>query len=87
MVDHMAMLVLRAEHDDLGVLVNFHIVTGRPIEKVIGVDGFLIARRIGRGQPTLQHIAPVRRLTEVAFQPLKEGSGVHSGGQRRSTRH
>jgi hypothetical protein len=35
------MLVLRAEHDDLRIGINLNIVSGRPVEKIIGRHRFL----------------------------------------------
>src|SRR5258708_10266700 len=70
-VDDVAMPVLRAEHDDLRVSVNPHIGPRWPVEQVIGADCLLLAGRIGRGEFTAHHEAPMGTLTEVSFQPLE----------------
>jgi len=70
-VDDVAMLMLRAEHDNLRVGVNLHIVPRWPVEQVIGADCLLLAGRIGRGELTAQYEAPMGTLTEVSFQPLE----------------
>src|SRR4030088_981716 len=58
-VDDVAMLVLRAEHDDLRVSINPHIVPRWPIEQVIRVDFLLLASRIGRGERAAHHETPM----------------------------
>ena len=40
MVDDQAVLPLRAEHDDLGIGFDLHIVPRWPVEEVIRVDRF-----------------------------------------------
>src|SRR3977135_936167 len=82
-VDDVAMLLLRAEHDDLRVSINPHIVPRRPVEEVIGADSLPLAGCIGRGDVTTQHEAPVGTLTEVSFQPLEQRGGIHAGGKRK----
>lgn len=80
-VDNLAMLVLRAEHNDLRVSIDAHIVPRWPVEQVIGADCFLLADRIGRGEFTTQHKAPMGTLAEVSFQPLEERGGIHARGK------
>src|SRR3972149_6451518 len=80
-VDDLAMLVLRAKHDDLRVSINPHIVPRWPVEQVIGADCLLLAGRIGCGELTTQHEAPMGTLTEVFFQPLEERGGIHARGK------
>src|SRR5216683_391843 len=70
-VDNVAVLMLRAEHDYLRVSIDLHVVPRRPIELIIGADCLLLAGRIGRGELTTQHEAPMGTLTEVSFQPLE----------------
>jgi hypothetical protein len=80
-VDDLAMLVLRAKHDDLRVSINPHIVAWWPVEQVAGADCLLVAGCVGRGELTTQYEAPMRTLTEVSFQPLEERGGIHACGK------
>jgi len=81
-IDHLGVLPLRAEHDDLRVGRDLHVVPGGPVEQVGRLDRLPLAGRVRRGQLPAQDVAPVRALAEVAVQPLEQGRGVHSGGQR-----
>src|ERR1700716_168409 len=69
-VDDAAVLVLRAEHDDLRVGIHLHIVPRRPVEKIVRVDRLPRAIPIGCGDLAAQDKSPVGALTEVAFQAL-----------------
>lgn len=61
-VDDMAVLALRAEHDDLRVCVDLYVVSGWPVKQIIRVDRLLRAVRIGRGELAAQDEAPVGAL-------------------------
>src|SRR3981189_364033 len=80
-IDNVSMLALRAEHNDLRVSTDTHIVPRWPVEQVIGTDCLLLAHRIGRGEFTTQHKAPMRTLTEVSFQTLEKRGGIHPRGK------
>ena len=77
-IDHVAVLPLRAEHDDLGVSVYFDVVPGRPVEKVIRLHRLPHALRIGRRDLPSQDEAPAGALAEVAFQSLEKRRRVDS---------
>ncbi len=49
----LAVLVLRAEQDDLGISADFYRVSRRPVEQVTPVDHFLCAVCVGDGEFTL----------------------------------
>jgi len=80
-IDHVTVLVLRAEHDDLRVGVHPDVVPGRPVEQVVHVHRLLRSLRIGRGDPAAQDEAPVGALAEVAFQALEERGGIDTRGE------
>lgn len=48
--EDMAVLMLRAEHDDLRIRVDLHVVSGWPVKQVVRFDRFLRAVCIGRGE-------------------------------------
>jgi hypothetical protein len=71
MIDDVGMFMLRTEHDDLGIGIDFHIVTRRPIKQIMRPDRLLLALRIGRGDLAPEHDAPMRALALIAFEPLE----------------
>jgi hypothetical protein len=81
MIDDMAVLALRAEHNNLCVSIDPDVVSRGPVEQVIGVHLFLFACCISGGQLSAQDEAPMRTLTEVSFKPLEEWSGVYSSAK------
>jgi hypothetical protein len=81
-IDDFGVLVLRAEHDDFGVLVDLHRVSGRPMEQVAAGEGFFAAIGIRDGDFALHQVAPVRRLAQVALQPPEQRRDVGTGRQR-----
>ena len=81
-IDHPAVLVLRAEHDDLGIRVDPHVVAGRPIEQIVGAHRFLRPAGVRGGELSLHDEAPVRTLAKIAFQALEQGRGVDIRRQR-----
>ena len=66
MLDDVTVLVLGTEHDNAGVLVYMYVVSRGPVEQIVLPNGLLSALCIRRGDLTLQNIAPVRTLAEVA---------------------
>lgn len=70
-LDDVAVLPLRAEHDDLCVGVDLHVVPGRPVEKIVLGDRLLLAVRVGGGEVAAQHESPVGALAAVTVQPLE----------------
>src|SRR5690606_24605872 len=80
-VDHLGVLVLRAEHDDAGVLIDPHIMTGGPVEEVVGCHCLLLARGIRGGDPAIQDEAPMRTLTQIALEALEQGRRIDTLGE------
>jgi hypothetical protein len=80
-IDHLAVLVLRAKHDDLRISIDPDIVPRRPVEKIISADCLLLAGGIGRGELTAKHEAPMGTLTKVSLQPLEKWGGIYAGGK------
>ncbi|MBN8762328.1 MAG: hypothetical protein J0I63_03145 [Thiobacillus sp.] len=80
-IDHFAVLVLRAEQDDIGVLTHSDRVVRWPVEQVAAMDFFTAAVRIGHRERTLQDIAPVRSLAKIVLQPLKERGDIGACGE------
>lgn len=72
----MAVFVLRAEHDNVRVGVDLHVVARWPVKKIVRADGLLGAGGVGGGELAAQDKAPVGALAEVAFQPLEQRGGV-----------
>src|SRR5688500_9702236 len=81
-IDDVAVLALRAEHDDLRVGVDLHVVPRRPVEEVVRLDRLALALRIGGGDLAVQHEAPVRAVAVVAFQALEQRRGIDARRQR-----
>ena len=80
-IDHLAVLVLRAEHDDLGIGVDPHVVSRRPVEQVVGADRLLFPGVVVVSCPAHDE-TPVRTLAEFAFQALEQRGGVDARRQR-----
>jgi hypothetical protein len=66
-IDDVSMRMLRAEHNDLGVIVHSHIVPRGPIEQVIRGHALLLARAIGRSEAAFQNKSPMRALAQIAI--------------------
>src|SRR5690606_11373434 len=81
MIYYQRMFVLGTEHNDLGILVHFHVMTCRPEEQVPGEYCLLKALGIGGGDLSIQHITPVMTLALVSFQADEQGSGIHPCGK------
>src|SRR5262245_18656295 len=69
MINDLAMLLLRTEKNDFGIASDFNCVSWRPIEKIVGRDGFFMSVSIGDRYLTFHQITPMRRLTEVILEP------------------
>src|ERR1700704_4134997 len=78
----MAVLALGAEHDELRVSVDPHVVSGWPVEQIIRIDRLLRAIRIGRGDPSAQDEAPVGALAAITLQALEERGRIDPRRQR-----
>lgn len=61
-IDNMAVFMLRAEHDNFCIRIDFYIVSGWPVEEIIRFDRLLYALRIGCCDLAMQDEAPVRTL-------------------------
>lgn len=70
-VNDVAVLALRAEHDDFRVFVDLYVVPRWPVEEIIRFDSLLCALRVSCGELAAQDEAPVRALAQIAFQPLE----------------
>jgi hypothetical protein len=81
-VDHKAVFMLRAEHDDFRVRIDLNVVPRGPVEKVIRFDCLLRTFRIGGGELAVQDETPVRTLAHIAFQPLEQRGRVHAHRER-----
>ncbi|CDX11917.1 hypothetical protein MPL3356_110233 [Mesorhizobium plurifarium] len=81
-IDHMAVLVLWAEHDNGGILHDAHIVSGRPVKEVVLSHRLLPPLRIRRGDLALEHIAPVRALAAVVVEAFEQRRRVDTLGER-----
>src|SRR5680860_1284281 len=81
-IDDLAVLLLRTEHDDLGAGVDPDVVSRRPVEEVVRVHRLLSALSVGRGQLAVKDESPVRAPAKVAVQSLEERGGVHPLRQR-----
>ena len=66
-VDHMAGLMLGAEHDNFRVRVDLYVVPGRPVKEIICFDSLLRALCIGCGELPAQDETPVRTLAQITF--------------------
>ena len=83
MINHLAVLMLGAEHDNLGIHIHPDIVTWRPIEEFAGTDAFLLSCRVGGRELPLKHIAPVGTLAEISLKSLEERRRVDAGRERK----
>ena len=72
----MAVLALRAEHDDLRVCVDLYVVPGWPVKQIVRVDRLMRAVRVGRGELAAQDVAPVGTLAHIALQPLEQRGSI-----------
>lgn len=70
------MLVLRAEEHDICILRYRHRVARAQIDEIAALDRLLHAIRIGDCEEPLQDMTPMRRLAEVAFEPLQQGRQI-----------
>ena len=73
---------LRAEHHDLRVFVDFHVVPGRPVEKITRAHRLPDAVRVGGREPAAQHVFPVRALAQVTVEALEKRRGVDARRER-----
>jgi len=74
----MGMRMLRAEHNDLRVLVYSNVVPRGPVEQVIRSHTLLLARAIGRSEAAFQNESPMRTLAEIAIKSLKQRRRIDS---------
>src|SRR5680860_173185 len=78
-VHHRAVAHLGAEQDQLGVLLDAHAVSGRPVEHVSGGAAVEGAVGVGDDDITLDDVAPVRGGAGVVLESGKQGREVRSG--------
>lgn len=79
----LAVLMLWAKQNNVGILGDLDRVSGRPIKKVPAFNHFIRPVGIGDRDFTVQHVAPVRGLTQVAFEALKQWRDIGTGAERK----
>ena len=77
-VDDTAVLVLRAEHDDLRVCIDFYIVPGWPVKQIVCVDRLLHTVRVSYGELAVHDETPMWALAQIPFQSLKQRGGIYT---------
>ncbi len=80
-VDDMAVLTLRTEHDDLRVLIDLYVMSGGPVKKIVRFDRLLRAVCVGCGELAKHDKTPVGALAQIAFQSLKQWCGIDARGK------
>ena len=79
MIDDVGMRVLRAEHNNLRVLVHSYIVPRGPVEEVICHHALLLARAVCRRETAFNDKSPMRALAQISIQSLKERCRIDPG--------
>jgi hypothetical protein len=79
-----AVLLLRAERDDLRIPGYRHGVAGQPVEKAAAVDGLFRAVPVSHFDLALNYIAKVRRMTQVALQTFQQRCNVPAPSEKYS---
>jgi hypothetical protein len=74
----MAVLVLRAEHDNFSVCIDLYIVSWRPVKQIIRIDCLLHPVRVGRSDLSVQDVAPMGALAQIAFKSLEQRGCIDS---------
>lgn len=77
-IDDMAVLVLWAEHDNFRIGVDFYVVPRRPVEEIIRFSSLLSAFGVSGSELAAQNKAPMRAMTQVSLQPLKQRCRVNT---------